>query len=177
MVWMMILAWLSVAPPDKQEAETRITRDGFPASALRWLEPVTQRARNVRYFRQSDGTDLTFEVKFRIGSETWSVEFLEDGTFEEAERLIAERDLPEGVTGHLDRRFRTWKTTRIQARHQPDTQEPAVAAWFRDPTAANGYEVEVEGRNGAEIGHFELTFDADGSFRDERRIIEIPIDF
>lgn len=68
MVWMMILAWLSVAPPDKQEAETRITRDGFPASALRWLEPVTQRARNVRYFRQSDGTDLTLgQVPDRLG--------------------------------------------------------------------------------------------------------------
>jgi hypothetical protein len=174
---MIVLGWLSMTPPGKQEAETRIPGTEFPALSTEWLRPVVSRSRNVRYFRQTDGADLTFEVKFRIGSESWSVEFLEDGTFEEAERLIPERDLPEGAVTHLDRRFRTWKATRIQARHQPDVKQPALVGWFRDPTSPIGYEVEVEGRNGSEIGRFELTFDAEGTFVDERRIIEIPIDF
>jgi hypothetical protein len=177
MIWIMVFAWLNVSPPDKHEIETRITAAEFPAMASDWLRPVVSRSRNVRYFRQTDGSDLSFEVKFRIGSESWSVEFLEDGTFEEAERLISERDLPEMVVYHLDRRFRTWKATRIQARHQPDLRQPALAAWFRNPASPIGYEVEVEGRNGSEIGRFELTFDAEGTFVDERRIIEIPIDF
>lgn len=176
MVWMMIVLWLGVAPPVKQEAETRIQRAQFPATALAWLEPVTDRARYVRYYRQTDGADLTYEIKFRLGAQTWSVEFLEDGTFDEAERIIRQGDLPEAVITHLDARFHRWKTSRIQAQHIPGPSATATVEWFRNPTGAVGYEVEVEGRKGAEIGRFELTFDAAGTFVEERRVIEIPID-
>lgn len=174
---MILVAWLGISPPVKQEREARIQRDAFPAPAVEWLYPVIDRAGRVRYYRQTDGADLTFEVKFRISGESWSVEFLEDGSFDEAERLIRQRELPEAVVRHLDSRFRSWKTTRIQASHQPVWGRTASPEWFRNPTAPVGYELEVDGTNGAEIGRFELTFDAAGTFLEERRVVEIPMDF
>ena len=164
-----------VSPQPKQEVETRIRPSEFPHPAAEWIAPVVAEARRIRHYLQTDGVDTSYEVKFKIDGQTWSVEFEEDGAFQDAERLTNPRSLPEGMRTHLDSRFKSWKIVRAQSQHQPDTESPARPDWFRTPSAPIGYEVEVEGRNADEIGRFELQFDSGARLLLERRILEIRL--
>lgn len=168
-----LLVWLS--PPVKQEIETSIRREALPAAVLDWISPLTSTASRMRYFRQTDGTDTSYEVKFRLGEHEWSVEFDFDGRILDAERITDIRALPAGAIAHLDTRFARWRATRIQAQHQPSVRSTDRAAWFARPEGVTGYEVVVEAMNGPELGRFELRFDAEGTFLLERRILETPV--
>lgn len=170
MIVVMLLMLWGATPPVKQEVEIRIGRHEVPAAILAWMDPALRQSSRVRYFRQTDGEERSYEIKFASGPHHWSVEFHTDGTFKEAERLIDASLLPASITAHLDSRFTSWRITRAQAQHEP------VGDWHRHPPAPIGYEIEVDGAHGREVGRFELTFTSDGGLLAERRLIEIPMD-
>jgi hypothetical protein len=166
---LVILMW--VQPPLKQEIETSIQKHDMPESALVFLESTLREADDIRYYKESDGLDVSYEVKFRLNGNQWSVEFDSSGAFEDAEQLVkldmlsSEWQLK--LRTHLDSRFNSWTATRVQLQ---------FLTWPADLDHPAGIELIVEGQNSSEIGVFEFGFPSDDSGISERRVIEI-LDF
>jgi hypothetical protein len=168
-VLLSLFLLLLPAPPDKQEVETSVRASDFPSSSLALLTPMLSRATDVRYFRESDGQTLSYEVKFWLDGARWSVEFSNDGAFEdvEVERRLTDLDpttaaaIRSTLSGHFARH--TIRKLQIQyTTYPPDLGTPVA------------YEIIVEGTSSKELGVFELKLDTTGSILEKRRVIEIP---
>ena len=163
------LLLLTIAPPSKQEVEMSIRASEFPASSLALLNPLITRAHDVRHFRETDGQTRSYEVKFWLDGARWSVEFSEDGTFEDVEIERRLTDLPPttaaAVRATLEKRFTRHTIRKVQVQYTD---------WPPDLDAPVAYELIVEGTTSKELGVFELTLDTAGTILEERRVIEIP---
>lgn len=166
---LIFLLLLITEPPVKQEVEIRIPTSEFPESALALLKPKLTGATDVRYFKETDGVSNSFEVKFWRDGVRWSVEFSQDGTFEDVEVERALSHLPQttasAIRSTLSARFSRYSIRKLQIQYTswpPDFGEPAA------------YELIVEGTTPRELGVFELKLDPNGTIRLERRVVEIP---
>lgn len=168
-VLLFLLLLLPSAPPVKQEVETTARASDLPASSLALLNPMIQRANDVRYFRETDGQTRSYEVKFWLDGARWSVEFASDGRFEDVEVERPLTDLPQAtaaaIRASLTQRFSKHTIRKLQIQY---------TAWPPDLGAPVAYELIVEGSTPKELGVFELTLDPSGKILDERRVIEIP---
>ncbi len=164
----LLIACLLMKPPIKHEVETSINKSDMPSAALMFLDSTLAKANDIRYYKETDGQHVTFEVKFRLDGQEWSVEFDPSGTLEDAEWLVNMKDLsPEWRTrirSHLDSRFTSWTATRVQLQY---------LTWPADLDHPTGVELIVEGQNSSEIGVFEFGFPSDDSAVSERRVLEI----
>lgn len=169
--WMILVGLMWLQPPVKQEIETSIQKRDVPSAALTFLSTTLSEANDIRYYKESDGQDISFEVKFRLNGHVWSVEFDSAGAFQDAECLVSMNDLSSELTSkilsHLNSRFTSWSANRIQL------QFPSWPTELENPT---GVEIVVEGQNSSEVGLFEFFFPSDGSAISERRVTEI-LDF
>lgn len=168
-VLLFLLLLLPSAPPVKQEVETTARASDLPASSLALLNPLIQRANDVRYFLETDGQTRSYEVKFWLDGARWSVEFAADGRFEdvEVERPLTElpQDTAAAIRASLAQRFSKHTVRKVQVQY---------STWPPDLGAPTAYELIVEGSTANELGVFELKLDPSGAIQEERRVIEIP---
>ncbi len=166
--WSLLLGLILINPPVKQEIEMSIQKSDMPSTALTFLEATLTKAEEIRFFKETDGQDVSYEVKFRLDGHEWSIEFDPTGNLDDAEKLVDFKDLSKEwrarIHSQLDSRFTSWTVTRVQLQ---------FLTWPADLDRPTGVELIVEGQNSSEIGVFEFGFPSDDSSVSERRVMEI----
>jgi hypothetical protein len=184
--FLLLSAGNALAQAVKNEMETSIQPNQMPEKAMLLLGPVLTDALRVRYFRETDGDLVTYESKLQWKGDFYSIEFEQDGSLLDIEKLVKFRSLPKEIRQQVETQMET-EFGRHRIRR---TQVQFSAGYSGQPDAeiiskfinnAGGeltvrYEIEADGRIGSQIGGYELLFDPDGKLVKRRPIVRRPLD-
>ncbi|MBD0258914.1 MAG: hypothetical protein ICV83_24615 [Cytophagales bacterium] len=170
----------------KNEVETSIAREAMPEKSLKLLEPVLAEARKVRFYRETDGEQVTYESKVKWKGHQYSIEFEQDGSLLNAEKLVRYGSLPgevrEAVNGRLKKEFGKYKVRRTQVQYsagESGLSDAEVIGRLGRPKPEDvtvRYELEVDAVIPPNLGAYELLFDAEGNVLERRKITRRPLD-
>jgi hypothetical protein len=170
----------------KNEVETSIAREEMPQKALTLLEPVLAEARKVRFYHETDGDQATYESKLKWKGDFYSIEFEENGSLLNAEKLVRYGSLPDevrkAINGRLEKKFGRHKVRRTQVQYSGGTSGLSDAEVLKslgrpEPGGVTvRYELEVDAFASANPGAYELLFDADGNVLEQREIARRSLD-
>jgi hypothetical protein len=186
----MLLGWLPLmqaqAQDVKDEVETSISREEMPEKALTLLEPILAEARKARFYRETDGEQVSYESKVKWKGHQYSIEFKEDGSLLDAEKLVRYRSLPrevrEAVHGRIEKEFGRHRVRRTQVQFSAgrpgvSDQELIEMLGRSEPGPATvRYELEVDVMAPPHLGAYELLFDPDGNLLERRQIVRRSLD-
>ncbi len=187
LVFTALLPVLTAQAQDvKNEVETSISREAMPEKALTLLEPVLSEARKVRFYRETNGEQVSYESKLKWKGHQYSIEFKEDGSLLDAEKLVRYGSLPkevrEAVNGRLEKEFGRHRVRRTQVqfsagRSGVSDQEIIEILGRSEPGPATvRYELEVDVTAPSHLGAYELLFDPDGNLLERRQIVRRSLD-
>lgn len=161
---------------NKYEREHRIRKAQFPEKAHRFIAGQLQQARRIRYYRETDSTEISYEVKFKKDRLHYSVEFDEQGQLEDIEILVKEVDLPSesfsNIRGYLDTSFHKYRIRRIQQQYvvtAGEAVETTLKNAFQNLLLPGiNYELMVSGKREKGYLDYEILFDSGGNFIRQR---------
>ena len=166
-----------LAQGKKMEREKRIRKEEIPAVALTLLNNPLGKARKVKYFLGTDGDNKSFEIKFLLHRNQYSVEFDSEGRLEDVEVLISfgklNKDIRKNVTDHLGQydNFKVKKTQK-QFSSQSQTAEEVIKMALEDlPAETVRYEMIVETKAGSTWTTYEMLLDDQGNFISQKEVI------
>lgn len=155
----------------KYEREYRIRKAQFPESALGFLEERIKGARQIRFYKETDSTKVSFEAKFKKDRLRYSIEFDQDGKLEDVEIRIKEVDIPEDsfekITAYFQNEFKKYRIRRMQQQYplqDNNTEETLKIAFQNLLIPWLNYEFIVEGKKEKKFEQYEVLFDAAGNF-------------
>lgn len=180
LILVVLALWFGSAEPPKTEIETRVDRSDFPAPARRTLEDALADARDIRWYRETDGRQTGYEAKFRTRHGRYSAAFDSAGRWRDLERLIRDRELPDAVKASLNawsesRNLRV-RITRVQERWVPVAEESDArrleALVSGESRRKDGYEIEAEVHGGRTLARYEFRVAADGTLQLVRQVVD-----
>lgn len=170
----------------KREVEESISRTEMPEQALSLLKNLLQGARKVHYYRETDGDRTSYECKLLWQGDAYSIEFLENGSLLDIEKLMAYHALPEKVRGNMDdylsRNFQKFKIKKLQQQftaEDSDESDQEVIREFIEQDADDltiKYEIEVNTKKDRKINAYEMLFDKNGNYIKQRIIVRRSLD-
>ena len=166
----------------KYEKEERIPVDDFPPVVQALLPQLQSNAKRIRYYREFDGYNDSYEVKFKKHGTYFSIEFSQDGNLEDIEMSIKKPDLPAAVIASLNNTFPKCKLKRIQKQFvHPKDADPANTLRIvlsKNQHTLNhklideaNYEIEAQCFIENRFQKVELLFSANGTLLSMRTII------
>lgn len=166
-----------IAQTKKMEREKRVKREVLPQAAINVLEGFIAGARKVRYYHETDGEKVSFEVKFLRNKRHYSVEFNEAGGLEDVELLVRfdqlSETLRENILKHLSQydKYKIRKTQQqFSSPSQPDEQiiKASLEGLF---TEIVRYEIIIETKSQGSWTTYEMLFDEKGDFISQKEVI------
>lgn len=159
----------------KYEKESRVRSEEVPAASREWIAGFTD-IKKIKWYLEENLESTSFEAKFLLQQQRYSIEFSPDGTLEDVEIEIPWDSIPEiakqGIFTHLDSVFVRHKIRKIQIQYTGDSSllqdnqhPPPVSITTR-------YELVVKGKvSGQHMRLFEITYDHHGQFLNQQSII------
>lgn len=170
----------------KDEVETSISREEMPERALSLLEPILSGARKARFYRETNGDLVSYESKVKWQGHQYSIEFTEDGSLLDAEKLVRYGSLPrevrEAVHARIEKEFGRHRVRRTQVQFsagRPGVSDQELIGMLgrSEPGPATvRYELEVDVMAAPHLGAYELLFDPDGNLLEQRKIVRRSLD-
>ncbi|MEE4176475.1 MAG: hypothetical protein V2I46_03105 [Bacteroides sp.] len=168
---------------EKREFEQSVKMHQVPGQILEYLSPFMDKAKKVKYFRESDGENLTWEVKLKFKGRQFSIEFFDNHTLKDIEELVRWKSLePEAgvpLNDYFESNYRRFRIKRIQKQYHPGKDVEMTAFIEKVLSADNlppsGFEIEAEvrGHDRGDFGFFEYQFDASFNLVSKRKIIPV----
>jgi len=161
----------------KYEREFRIKKSQFPQASLALAEPFLNGVRKLRFYKEIDSSKQSYEIKFKRDKLKYSVEFNDKDVLEDIEVGISEVDIPKAsykaMEGFLKNNFSKYKIRKIQQ------QYPGTAFASTEETFGNAfqnlilpeirYELMVYAKTTGHYMDFEILFDNEGKFLNQRK--------
>ena len=155
-----IFAW-----GQKFEKESKISLGEFPDSAMSLLNKNYPERGNTKYFREISQDSITYEAKFNLDGEKYSVEFFSNGSLMDVEKEIPWKSMDENLKENLEEKFNTdfnrYKVDKVQ---------------LQTSEAGQRYEIVVKGKSEDGIYYYEYLFDDRGDFIRKLKIVLRPTD-
>ena len=160
----------------KYEREYRIRKSQFPTNALEFIEEKVTDAKRIKFYKETDSTKVSYEAKLKKDRLWYSIEFSDEGVLEDIEILIKTTDIPNEtlskIEAYLNSHFNKYRIKRLQQQYpaRTDALETTLRNAFQNlilPT--NNYEIMVSGKKDGGYMDYEILFDADGNFRNQRK--------
>lgn len=168
---------------NKYEREYRIKKSQFPDKALGYIEDKLEDARNIRFYKETDSTKVSYEAKFKKNRLKYSVEFNEGGTLEDIEILIRPIDIPndsyKAVNKYLQKEFIKYRIQKIHQQYPigDNSVETTVKNAFQNLILPSlKYKLIVSGKKNKGYEQFEVLFDAEGNFEKIRKSLPANYD-
>lgn len=178
-IFLVFICFLHLAPAQekKLEREKRIKREEVPANILDLVENYLGKAKKVRYFFETDGDHMSFEIKFLLDGCYYSVEFDKNGNLEDVEVIVSFRNLEKerkkSINSHLDQ-YDNFKVKKVQkqfsSKSEPDKKviENAIQ---NIATETVRYEIIVETKTSGSWTVYEMLFDDKGGFISQKEVV------
>lgn len=168
----------------KYEKESRISKDDFPEVALQIFNKHVQKAKRVRFYKETDSSKTSYEAKFKLKNKKYSVEFNEDGVLEDIEVNIDPNELLDTIKTQIvtfcKNKYQKYTIKKVQKQFFCDEAANAnlvfkAALEDKDVSFIN-YEVVVWRSYKKEAGLVELTFSKKGKLLSERPFAQASYD-
>ncbi|MEM1259792.1 MAG: hypothetical protein AAGH81_14775 [Bacteroidota bacterium] len=153
----------------KQEKEYRIQENQLPENVIVMLGEHLNGAKRLRYYREIDGENSSYEVKFKKDKLFYSVEFDESGTLEDVEFIIKENDIPQEplqiIKKHLSNTYGKFRIKKIQQQYLNDGPEAKTVlrkAFQNLILPEINYEIIIAVKDKEGYSEYEVTYNANG---------------
>lgn len=105
----------------KNEKEERIKQSEFPIVAQTYFNTISHDAKYLKFFKETDGSRKSFEVKFKINKLYYSVEFDTLGILEDIEIVIKQKHIPKStlsnIMSYFDSNYKKTRLIKIQKQY------------------------------------------------------------
>jgi hypothetical protein len=161
----------------KEEVEERIEAVDFPEEARRFAETLFE-GEKIHWIKERNQNGHSYEAKAKVSNVKYSLEFDDQGTFEDLEFVIKSKQLPEEIKQqieqHLGSEFERFKIRRIQEQWSGDQSRLKIALQQqkKDSALKRQYELEVHGKRKGAYADYEYLFDGAGSYISSQEIQE-----
>ncbi|MCB4799801.1 hypothetical protein [Neotamlana laminarinivorans] len=91
----------------KNEKEERIPDFQFPKPAYNYFNNTKKPLKRLKFFKEIDGKNKSYEAKFKYNKLHYSVEFDTLGKLEDIEIIIKQKHIPEGALQQITTYFKT----------------------------------------------------------------------
>lgn len=181
LVLLLIYPLVNFSQDLKQEVEKRIKEVEMPQSALDILKPHLGEASRVKYYYETDLEHVSYECKFVLQGELYSVEFTEDGSLEDVEILIDFDAIDKVAAQSIIKSFSSYDRFRIRrTQRQFTTQTEPNQLLQKVIDKAEGlilkYEIVVSLKKGGEWNTYEMLFSDKGQLINQRKVIDRQTD-
>lgn len=161
---------------EKNEMEKRVPKSEFHQKAFGFIEIQLSDAKKVKYYLEVDGLDTSYEIKFFKNQHHFSVEFNNNGVFEDVEMKVDFKELPAKVVNEIRRylveNYKKHKIRKVQVQYKnKKVTSSDLEKLFEGKTDLyeTSYEIEIAVKNAdGKPAMYEFHFDVDGNFVDKR---------
>ena len=177
---LLLLSFLTVLAAlgqSKAEVEERIEATDFPPQARRFAENLFAKEK-IHWIKEQNQAGHSYEAKARLSGVKYSLEFDENGKFEDLEFVVKSRHLAEAVLQNIEQEledaFQRFKIKKIQEQWSGDQAHLKSSMQQQKKAAAlkRRYEVEVHGKSKGDYADYEYLFDGVGNFIRRQEIQE-----
>lgn len=161
----------------KEEVEERIEAADFPEEARRFAESLFE-GEKIHWIKELNQNGHSYEAKAKFSNVKYSLEFDDQGKFEDLEFVIKSKQLPEKVKQQIEKQlsseFERFKIRRIQEQWSGDKSRLKTAMQQQKKGSAlkRQYELEVHGKRKGAYANYEYLFDGEGSYKSSQEIQE-----
>jgi hypothetical protein len=170
LIYLAILLLIIFSPPllaqSKLEREFKIKETAVPQSAREFISSCGFTDK-IKWYREENGTIVSFEAKTRKKKNNYSIEFSETGVLEDAEVLSRlkwlNKDIILAIESALSAEFRRYRIEKMQIQYSG--ADGAILNAILSGISGDclvRYELIVAGTSAAEHGHFEMLFSEKG---------------
>ena len=163
----------------KKEREYRIQKEQFPDSAFALISQL-ENIQRIKYYFESDSTKTSYEAKFKKNGRRFSVEFDIEGTLEDVEAYISEKEMTavarSSVHNFLEARFRRYRIIKIQRQYPYSADKNPLTiiqnALSEKTSNDTNFEILIAAREENKgFEDYEILFDHSGKFIQLRKSI------
>jgi hypothetical protein len=165
----------------KYERENRINKRDVPEHAVRFVDSLRFTSK-IKWFQETGIDRTSFEAKTRFRGKRYSIEFSEDGTLEDIEIQIKQKEIPidsyQAIHEYFSDTYGKFSFEKIQIQYSGD---PALIALFfqngemKDEIEVH-YEIVISTRFEGMFLMFEYLFTQEGEFVKKAQITMKPTD-
>ncbi len=153
----------------KQEVEQRLAKIETPSFMVDFASKI-EGAKKIKYYQETDGSVVSYELKFCKNKERYSVEFSKEGILEDVEIDVT------STQGVLVDSFicNDFTIDKIQEHHPVDVDKAILLCNGDKKLRASVIMFEIEGhcRSSNENTRWELNVDKKGVIHSQREIID-----
>ena len=172
---LIFLLFLSIAcfAQYELEREHRILESQFPNKALIFVKEKAVSAKRLRYYKEIDSTQKTYSAKFKKDRLYYRMDFDEKGNLKDIGFIVKKIDIPEdsysNIQLYLTHHIQQSKIKKIlQLYSINDNKNPreTLKNTFQNLLLpSNLYKLTVIGKNEGKRQEYNITFDAEGTFK------------
>lgn len=153
----------------KDEREISVKLNNFPINAQSIVKDLQKSTKRLRLYKEFDGNKTSYEAKFKYKNNRYSVEFDVDGSLEDIELIIKEKNIPiEVIELYFQSKFDAYNLTKIQKQFintVSKSDKDFVSATLSGSTESTiNYEIIAEVKIDSNRDIMELLFTEKGEF-------------
>ncbi|MUU79330.1 hypothetical protein [Winogradskyella endarachnes] len=156
----------------KNEKEERTQLSEFPKLAKNTISKLPKNCKRFKYYFETDGDQLSFEVKFTFNKRRYSLEFLDDGHIADIESIVKLRHIPtsirQNINSYFKLTFKTYKLIKLQNQYVYNSERnPSQFVYdvlLKKHNTPPNYEIIAEVKIDKQRELREFTFNNKGEF-------------
>lgn len=161
----------------KHEKEIRVSEKEVPEAAIQLIGQLMP-GQKIKWYKEFGKDEISFEAKTKKDGVAYSIEFSEQGAFEDLEKGIHYEDLPASVSQSihttLEGFFRTFRIEKVQIQYSGNVD--VVMSNYQKAVETNGmmvrFEVIVSAKEARQFVEYEFLFDIKGAFLQRQQIMQ-----
>lgn len=170
------IATISAVSQVKYERELRVKSHEVPKMALTFVDSLQLRNK-VKWYKELSINKTSFEAKSKWQGKKISIEFSENGQFEDLEIGVTKNQMPattlRKITVQLDTLYDSHRIKKIQRQYTGDTEKIKALLLRKDSAAEQltvRYEMVVAVKLQGSFEMYELLFTAEGALVKRARV-------
>ncbi|EAS20825.1 hypothetical protein BBFL7_01716 [Flavobacteria bacterium BBFL7] len=165
----------------KSEQEERVAIEDFPKNARSLIISLNKAGKKVRYYIETDGALITYEAKFKLNGQKYSVECDEDGSIIDIEVRLKKRvvrsDTFSVIILKINKISERFKVEKIQKQFVITDQNYSTISKRLENDEFDNYEMIVAFKENHKIYRKELLFSKNGVLLKQRDVKKLKYDF
>lgn len=159
----------------KYEKESRANKKDVPAYAVNFVDSLNFSSK-VKWYKEIGYNTVSFEAKTKYKGKRYSIEFSEDGAFEDIEIEIKSNEIPSETLNKvsiiLSENYSEYSIEKIQAQYSGDAR--IILEYFKNKGSKAevtiNYEIVVASKVDGSFKMFEYLFTKEGEFLHKKAI-------
>lgn len=142
---LLLFALCGVSQQYKYEKESRIKEDAVPENAINFVDSMGFNSR-IKWYKEIAYDRTSIEAKTKSKGKRYSIEFSDDGTFEDVEIEIRSSEIPTDtyflIKKHLQSKYEKYSIEKVQIQYLGD--KALILHFFQEEIPANQIEINYE---------------------------------